>query len=241
MLKVRDLAIVEHGNVVLGDISLEIKRGEIVALIGPNYSGKSTLLRALAGGFRHFEGDSRVSSYALAKDPKHYKSQLGYASPINQPEEYLTGLEWLEIIGAAYNVAPKKRIGAILDLAEKLEVKEELYRTIEHTSLAARQKISLIASLFHQPTVALWDEPTQFLDPLAQDALLNISRTFAGDGGAILLASNHLEWTEQLASRYLFIEDGQLVAEGTLTNLRNHFQASERTLVSVFHAAFDER
>lgn len=240
MLKVRDLAVVEHGNIILGDVSFEIKRGEIVALVGPNYSGKSTLLRALAGGFRHMEGEIRISSYSLVKDPKHYKSQIGYAAPPNQPEAYLTGLEWLEIIGSAYDLAPKKRITTILKLAEELDTKEELYRTTEHISFAAKQKISLIASLFHQPTVALWDEPTQFLDPIAQDALHDIARTYVSDGGAILMACNHLEWAERLADRYILIDQGQIVAEGTLTALRNSLRADERTLMSVFHRAFNE-
>jgi ABC-2 type transport system ATP-binding protein len=183
MLKVKDLSVFEHGNNVLTDVSFELKRGEAVAVIGPNYSGKSTLLRALAGGFRHVEGDSKISSYALSRDPKHYKSQLGYSAAINQPEEYLTPLEWLEIIGSAYDLAPKKRIAAILELAEYLDAKEELYRPIEQISLATRQKVSLIASLFHQPTVALWDEPTQFLDPIGQDSLEEIARQYVADGG----------------------------------------------------------
>jgi len=240
MLKVRDLTIFEHGNAVLSEVSFEVKRGEAVALIGPNYSGKSTLLRALAGGFRHFEGDARVSSYALAKDSKHYKNQIGYAAPVNQPEEYLSGLEWLEIIGTAYNLAPKKRIATILELAEQLGAKEELYRTFEQISLAAKQKISLIGSLLHNPTIALWDEPTQFLDPIAQDALVEIARSYISQGGAILFASNHLEWAQSVADRYIFIADGQIVAEGTLSALRSSYRADDRTLHAVFDAAFDE-
>lgn len=240
MLKVKDLAIFEHGVAALDNISLEVKRGEAVALIGPNYSGKSTLLRALAGGFRHLEGDSKIGSYSLSRDPKHYKSQLGYSAAVNQPDEYLSPLEWLEIIGAAYSLAPKKRISAILELAEQLEAKEELYRPIEQVSQATRQKVSLIASLFHQPTVALWDEPTQFLDPISQDALADIARQFVADGGSLLFASNHLEWAEKVADRFVLIDNGSLVAEGTLAMLRNMLRAPERQLKSVFTAAFDE-
>jgi ABC-type multidrug transport system ATPase subunit len=240
MLEVRELSVLEHGNIVVGDITLEIKRGEAVAIIGPNYSGKSTLLRAIAGGFRHFEGDCRISSYSLTQDPKHYKSQLGYAAPVNQPDPFLTGLEWLEIVGTAYSLSPKKRITAILQLADLLDVKEELYRTVEHISLAAKQKISLIGSLFHNPTVALWDEPTQFLDPLAQEALAQIVRTTTSANGAVLFASNHLEWAERVADRYIFLENGQIIGEGTLAHLRNTFRADERNLTTVFRSAFND-
>lgn len=240
MLKVKDLSVFEHGNAVLDEISLELKRGEAVALIGPNYSGKSTLLRAVAGGFRHLDGDSKINSYSLSRDAKHYKSQLGYSAAINHPEEYLTALEWLEIIGAAYELAPKKRISAILELAEQLDAKEELYRPIEQISLATRQKVSLIASLFHQPTVALWDEPTQFLDPISQDALKEIARKYVADGGSLLFASNHLEWAEEVADRYIFLTRGQIVAEGSLAELRNTFRATDRQLKTIFTTAFDE-
>ncbi len=240
MLKVRLLSVFEHGNAVVSEVSLEIKQGEAVALIGPNYSGKSTILRALAGGFRHFEGESRVNSYALSRDPKQYKNQIGYAAPVNQPEPYLTGLEWLEIVGTAYSLAPKKRISAILELAEQLDTKEELYRTVEHVSLAAKQKISLIGSLFHTPTITFWDEPTQYLDPIAQDALAKIARSFISNNGAILFASNQLEWAERVADRYIFVDQGEIIAEGSLAALRNNFRAEERTLPAIFKAAFNE-
>lgn len=240
MLKVRNLSAFEHGNAILSEISFEVKRGEIVALIGPNYSGKSLLLRALAGGFRHLEGDCRVNSYNLEREPKHYKSQIGFASPLNRPEPYLTGLEWLEIIGTAYALPPKKRVATILALAEALDAKDDLYRLVDQAGPAATQKVSLIGSLFHKPTVALWDEPTQFLDPSTQVALAALARSFASDGGSLLLASNHLEWAERVADRYILMDDGQIVAEGTLARLRNSYRSPERSLTSVFQTAFHD-
>lgn len=240
VFKVREVTLFTHGHAALNAVSFEVKRGEIIGIIGPNYSGKSTLLSALAGGFRHLEGECRISTYSLSTDPKHYKSLLGYASPTHSPEEYLTGLEWLELVGTAYHLPPKKRIADILRLADQLEAKEDLYRVLEQVSPAGRQKISLIASLFHEPTVALWDEPTQYLDPITQHELLGVARSFVGEGGSLVIAANHLEWLEQVADRYLCMDHGEILTVGTLAELRNEHRAKDRSLKSVFEAVFHE-
>ncbi len=238
MLRVRDLTVSAHGKLLLSEIAFEAKRGEAVAVIGPNESGKSLLLQVLAGGVRSAEGDIRINSYHLMREDKQYKSQLGYAALGNQPEEYLTGLEWLEILGTTYAVPPKKRAASILSLAEQLGVRDQLYTVIEHLGPAARQKINIISSLFHEPTVVFWDEPTQFLDQTSQDALSEIAHEFTENGGTLLFSSNHLQWAEKAADRFLFINGGQVVADGTLAHLRNFYRCDERTLTSIFDAAF---
>ncbi len=241
MLKVRDLSVFEHASPLVNNITLDVKRGEIIALIGTINSGKSALLGAIAGGYPHFDGEIKVGSYSMKTNPLQAKSQLGYLGSPPALEAYLTGLEWLETVGAVYQLPPKTRIASILQMAEKFGVKDDLYTVLERVGAASQQKIGLIASLFHQPMVALWDEPIRSLDPLAQDDLIQTAREYIAGGGAVLCATNHLDWAQDVADRFICLHNGELIAEGTMPELRNLARTDAKKLSAVFTTLVHDR
>lgn len=238
MLKIRQLTVFDRAIPILTNVSLEIKRGEIVAVVGPNNSGKSAMLETIAGGIKQFEGEIRVGSYSLKNEDKA-KTQIGYlASPVAL-ESYLTGLEWLEVVGTAYHLAPAKRIENILALAESLSCKDDLYTIIDNTDESVRQKIGLIAAVLHRPPVQLLDEPISNLDPTAQQEVSMLIRQMASEGAAILLATNNLGWVEQVAEKFVILTAGEIVAEGSLSQLKNVARSDSRALNAIYHNILD--
>src|SRR5688572_24246544 len=151
MLKVRNLTIFDHAEPLLVNSNLSVKRGEVVGVIGPNGSGKTALLRAMAGGCEKYEGEIKVNDFDMDTDPLRAKMHLGYLPSNLALEPYLTGLEWLEVVGSLYHIAPKNRIERILELAERFDCKNFIYTIIEQLGQAEKQKIALIASILHKP------------------------------------------------------------------------------------------
>ncbi|QQG50065.1 MAG: ABC transporter ATP-binding protein [Candidatus Berkelbacteria bacterium] len=235
MLKARELTVFDKAIPVLTNINLEIKRGEVAAFIGPNNAGKSALLRALAGGFEHYDGEIRVGSYSL-KNSEKAKTQLGYLSSPVAFENYLTGLEWLEVVSAAYHLAPPKRIEAILNLADKLNCKDSLYTILDSADESTKQKVGLIASLLHQPSVVLWDEPINSLDPTSQQEVSELARRVSSDGAAVLIATNNLPWAERVAERFFIMDQGEILSDGTLSQLKSLSRAEDRDLLTIYNS-----
>jgi ABC-2 type transport system ATP-binding protein len=240
MLSVRDLSLFRHATAVLSNVNLEVKRGEVVGLLGPNGSGKSALLDVIAGGYEHFEGEVKLGSYSIKKDRDQAKMKLGFAGSDPVFEDHLTGLEWLEFVGTAYRMAPEARIQAILRLAERFDCKTQLYSTIQRLNSASRQKIALIASLLHQPPVLIWDDPTRYLDPAQQQELMALVKEAAKDGTAALIATPNLWWIEQIADRYIVVSQGEVIAEGTASQLRNQSDAPQKDLATIYRSLFNE-
>jgi len=234
MVRVRNLTIFHRTVPVVHDVTFEVKRGEVVALIGPNQSGKSTVLKAIAGGYDEFQGEIKVQTFNVTPDSTKAKMHVGYLAAPPLMEAYLTGLEWLEVVGATYNLAPETRIHRIITLAETFGCKEELYSTIERLDPAARQKIGLLASLVHEPSCVIWDEPLIFLDPESQQTVTDFINSLVSQGTSVILATNNLFWAQIVADRHLVFRDGEVIAAGSLGELHNQAKTARKDLPSIY-------
>ncbi len=239
MLKVKELSIFRKAEPILSSVSFEVKRGEVVAIIGPNGSGKTSLLKALTGSSSETTGEIRINSFNVQGDNIKAKSQFGYLPNPSLYEPYLTGMEWLEVVGSMYHLSPPHRIQRILKYAETLDFKEQLFSLNEQAESSTLQKVGIVASIIHQPELVIWDEPTQSLDHSMKEQLLGLVKDLSAEGSAFLIATNDLSWAERVADRFMLVGNGELLASGTLNELHNQYRTN-KSLDSIYMAAFNE-
>ena len=201
-------------------LDLEVLPGEILGFLGPNGAGKTTTLRACAGLLRPDAGSVEVAGRSLAREPLAAKARLGFVPDRPFLYERLTALEFLDFVGALYDVPATETAARGRELLERLDLGDAAADLIETYSHGMRQKISVTAALLHDPPLVLLDEPLQGLDPRGARALKDLLRERAARGLGVLVSTHLLEVAERLCDRVVILHHGRKVAEGSLDELR---------------------
>jgi ABC-2 type transport system ATP-binding protein len=218
-------------------ISLQVKQGEAVALLGTNGAGKSTLLRILATLLVPSGGRALVCGFDVAKDPEAVRSQLGYhAGSDSGFYARLTGEENLRFFGRLNHLSDSLLNARIPALTEMFELGDSLGNQVRTLSSGIVQRLSLLRALVHRPKVLLLDEPTRSLDALGAADFRRFLKTevLQKQGTSLLFASHTLPEIEYLADRVAILKEGELVALGTPAELKSKSAAA--TLEEAFAA-----
>jgi len=225
----------EPTAVALAGVSLEVREGEALALLGANGAGKSTLLRILATLLLPTRGATRVAGYDAVRQPREVRRRLGYHAGTDHGfYARLTGRENLRFFGRLNhlsNAAAKQRIS---QLGDQFGLGEALDRQVRTLSSGTVQRLSLARALVHQPSVLLLDEPTRSLDAIAAMEFRRfLKKEIVQRGGTSLLFASHtLREVELLADRVAVIDHGRLLGCDTLAVLKRRTGSS--TLEDVF-------
>lgn len=218
MIKVVNLAKRFNELWAVRELNLEIGEGEIFTFLGPNGAGKTTTIKLLTGLLKPTTGKVYLGGYDLEKERLKALRLVSYIS--DQPYLYdkLSGREFLKFIGELYLVKNiRERLEELLKTFELTEVGDRL---IEDYSHGMRQKLIFSASLLHDPRLIIIDEPMVGLDPKSVRLVKDILRRQAGAGVTIFLSTHTLSLAEELASRIGIIDQGRLIALGTLAELK---------------------
>jgi ABC-2 type transport system ATP-binding protein len=205
------------------EVSFVIEEGEMVGFLGPNGAGKTTTLKMLSGLIHPTGGSLSVAGYQPERRQRLFLEQITLVMGNKQQLIWdLPPLDSIRVNAAVYGIDPidaKRRVG---ELAEMLELGEELHRPVRKLSLGQRMKAELLASLLHRPRVLFLDEPTLGLDVNAQarvrDFLAEYNRRF---GATVLLTSHYMGDITALCERVLLIHQGELFHDGDLEALTN--------------------
>jgi ABC-2 type transport system ATP-binding protein len=230
MIEVEHLSKSYGAVAAVRDLSFQVEKGQVVGFLGPNGAGKSTTLRILAGFLGASSGRVRIAGFDVAEDPHEARSRLGYmpeTSPL-YPEmkvrEYLAFRAELKAVPRARRNA---EVGRCLELARVSDVAEVL---IGHLSKGYRQRVGLADALLHSPPLLILDEPTAGLDPNQ----IREVRALIGSLGAehtILLSTHILSEVEASCSRAIVIAKGQLVATGSIDEIRGRGRPEVRLVL----------
>jgi ABC-2 type transport system ATP-binding protein len=195
---------------VLRDVSLDLQLGEWVALLGPNASGKSTLLYCIAGMLRPTAGEIDVCGFALARDARSAKRSLGYGCAPERLPGLLTGRQCLEVYTAAKSV---REIDAnVLELLKTFALEPLLDQFIDTYSLGTRQKLAALLALIGAPKLIVLDEAFNGLDPASGRALKRHLRALVeARRASVLLATHALDVVERYADRAALLLSGRIV------------------------------
>jgi len=204
-------------------IDLEVRRGEIFGFLGPNGAGKTTTIRTLVGLLHPTSGDIELGGFDLLADPVAAKSIVGFIPDRPFIYEKLTGREFLRFIAGLYKVYEEEadeleeRIDELLLFFQLEEWGDELVESYSH---GMKQRLVMGAALLHEPEVIIVDEPMVGLDPKGARLLKSLFQQRAGAGATIFMSTHTLAVAEELCDRIAISQEGEIIAEGTLQELR---------------------
>ena len=208
-------------------LSLTIKKGETFGLLGPNGAGKTTTIRLLNGLIKPTSGTATINGFDITKNSKQVKSITGLLAESAGVYSKLSAFEFLEMMGAMYKLTGsdlKDRIEELLNLFEIFQRKNDL---LEGFSTGMRQKVLLASAIIHDPEVIFLDEPTAGLDPNAARIVKMLINDLADNKGkTILICSHILPTVEELCDRIGIINRGQLLAVGTVEEIKQQTHAT---------------
>jgi ABC-2 type transport system ATP-binding protein len=216
------------------DVSFTVQPGEVLGLLGPNGSGKSTTVKILTGLLHPTGGTVRLDGREIAVDITAYKAQLGYVPEEPHLYSYLTGPEYLQLVGRLRNLSERVLEPKIDRFLQLLGIYDDRYQTLAAYSKGMRQKILIAAAVLHDPRLVILDEPFSGLDVSAARVLKAFVRALADEGKMVVFSSHVLEVVEQVCSRVLILKDGRVAGHDSVANLRATLQLP--TLDAVFAA-----
>ena len=216
------------------NLDLQVHRGEIFGFLGPNGAGKTTTIRMVAGILRPTSGNIFVGGDDLNQEPERAKSRIGYIPDRPYLYDKLSGGEFLRFVAGLWGREGEDveaRVDRLLDLFQLTEWKDELIESYSH---GMRQKILISSALIHQPELIVVDEPMVGLDPRSARLLKDLFREFVGYGGTVFLSTHTLEVAEALCDRIAIINHGEIIAFGTMDELRSQAEAGGAHLEEIF-------
>lgn len=221
IISVKDLVKeYNHGDVVaLDHCDLEVKKGEVVAIIGPSGSGKSTLLRSLnlleepTAGEIYFEG---VELSSKKVDINRHRQKMGMVFQHFNLFPHKTVLENIMIAPVTLKLkTPREAQAQALKLLERVGLADKKDEYPNMLSGGQKQRIAIVRALAMEPEVMLFDEPTSALDPEMVGEVLDVMRELARDGMTMIVVTHEMGFAREVADRVIFMADGSIVEEGT--------------------------
>ena len=215
-------------KVAVDDVTLEVYAGEIFGFLGPNGAGKTTTIKVVVGLLQPTAGEVRVAGWDVQTEPLRAKAASGYVP--DEPTLYpkLTGRELLRFVGDLYGIDSAQVDRRMEELLRLFDLTSAADDAIDSYSHGMRQKVSLAAALVHDPKVLVLDEPTVGLDPRSARLIKDILRQLADRGAAVFLSTHILEIAENMCDRIGIINQGRLIAAGTMAELRALGQGQSR-------------
>jgi ABC-2 type transport system ATP-binding protein len=232
MLEARALLKRYRGVPVVSDVHFSVGPGEVLGYLGPNGSGKSTTVQMILGLVTPDGGHVRYRGTETSEDLVAFRAVVGYVPEEAHVYPYLSGREYLELIGRLRlltEASLQARLGRfmeLLGLSSCLDVPMHAY------SKGMRQKILIIAALMHNPEILVLDEPMAGLDAISAILLRHLIQMLADAGKIIFYSSHELDAVERVATRVVVLDQGRVVADGSVSRLKA--LVSEPSLESVF-------
>jgi ABC-2 type transport system ATP-binding protein len=219
------------------NVNLQVTAGQFFGFLGPNGAGKSTTIKMLTGLLAPTSGRMQLLGVDFSRNPMEAKRQIGVVPEGMGLFERLTGQEYLRFVGRMYGLdkpTTERRTEELLDFMQLADREKTLVADYSH---GMQKKLALAAAVIHGPRILFLDEPFEGVDALAAGALKALLGRMTERGVTIFLTSHVLEIVERLCSHVAIIHKGQLVAQGSLEELRAGVPGAEgedKTLEQIF-------
>jgi ABC-2 type transport system ATP-binding protein len=230
-IAVHDLRKVYDGKAAVDGLSLTVPRGSFFGFLGPNGAGKSTTIRMLTGLIPATSGTIELLGLPMPAEEIAIKQRIGLVPDDSLLFDRLTGLEFLEFVGRMYSLARPMARQRAEELLVLFELADERKKLIAEYSKGMRKRVAMAASLIHKPELFLMDEPFEGVDAVGARLMKEILLDQVHNGATIFLTSHVLEVVERLCDHAAIINDGKIVAEGSMAELRGGSETLEDVFV----------
>jgi ABC-2 type transport system ATP-binding protein len=220
MIAIHDL-VKEYGTFKAVDgVSLDVPPGQIHGFLGPNGAGKTTTIRMIAGLLKPTSGRIVVNGHDLAVNPEAAKASLGFIPDRPFIYEKLTAGEFLRFHAGLYGIDGDGVGARVREMLQLFELERWEHELVESFSHGMKQRLVMSAAFLHRPQAVLVDEPMVGLDPRGARLIKNVFRRMSEHGVAILMSTHTLEVAQEMCDRISIILKGQIIASGTVEELR---------------------
>jgi len=202
----------------VNNVSLSIRQGELFGLLGPNGSGKTTMIKLLTGQIHPTAGSAIVLGIDVKKDPVGVRERVGIIPEQETPPSFLTATEYLDFVGEVRHIpGVQKKADWWFDFLDFNDKRDVLCKDL---SRGTRQKLMFTQAFIHKPALALIDEPLINFDPIMQRKVKDYLTEYARCGNTIFISTHILEIAEEICSGFAILHKGKLLHTGTVAELK---------------------
>ncbi|MFQ3650686.1 MAG: ABC transporter ATP-binding protein [Gemmataceae bacterium] len=223
VLCIESLRLCYGTHCAVEQLSLEVWPREVFGLLGPNGSGKSSTLSAIIGTHAPCAGHIRVMGYSEADEPLEYRRQIGLVPQDLALYEELSARQNLTFFGKLYGIYGRTLQQRVEEVLEFIQLRDWADRSTRTFSGGMKRRLNLGCALLHKPRLLLLDEPTVGIDIQSREAIFSALRYLRDSGSALVFTTHHLEEAEQLCDRVGIMDQGRLLALGTIDELSRDY------------------
>ena len=217
--------------IAVSNLDLQVKAGDFFGLLGPNGAGKTTTIRMLAGLLPKTSGRISVNGFDPQTQPDQVKRSVGVVCESYGYYGWMSGEQYLSYFADLYGVAGKgQRVKELLAAVGLSSAKAQL---VASYSRGMRQRLGIGRALVHRPSLLMLDEPTLGLDPEGQKEIYGLLQDLSRQGAIVFLSSHSLGEIERLVNRIAVLNHGELVAQGTMEEIRRKLRPGVRIRITV--------
>jgi ABC-2 type transport system ATP-binding protein len=219
--------------VAVDEVTMRLGRGQVLGFLGPNGAGKTTTVKMLTGLIKPTEGTASIAGFDVGSEPLEVKKRIGYVPESGALYQSLTPFEYLGFVGRLYGMEAGEAAQKIGEICRFFRLEDRMHGRMSEFSRGMRQKVVIASALIHDPQVIFLDEPLSGLDANTALMLKELIRNLADEGKTIFYCSHILEVVENLCERVVIINNGRVVADGSVGELKE--MTKKRSLEAVFN------
>lgn len=238
MIKIDSLTKYFSKIQALDNLSLSVKKGELLGIIGPNGAGKTTTIRIVCGILKPDNGTVFVGGHDVLKDPITTKSMIGYLPEEPNLYERFKARDLLRYFGELYGVPKEKLNRRVYELLELVGMEDRAEHKINTFSKGLRQRIGIARALIHDPEIIIFDEPTMGLDPATAISIRSFIEELKGEK-TIILCTHYMEEADALCDRVAILSGGKIRDMGTPDYLKAKIHGQTILQIKIKHADVD--
>ncbi|MFD2674140.1 ABC transporter ATP-binding protein [Gulosibacter bifidus] len=209
-------------------LSYTVPQGSFSAIVGPNGAGKTTALSMISGLLPPSHGSVELFGLDVWRNRSKAQDRIGILPDRVRMFEQLTGAQYLSYVGAVRRVDKEAIIARSEQLLDAFDLRSEANRLVVDYSSGLRKKLALASALIHAPDLLVLDEPFESIDPVSAGTLIEVLNDFVSRGGTVLLSSHSMDLVQRVCDHVAVIMKGELLAEGTVDEVRGDVSLEER-------------